>query len=60
MTTPPLDDLAQLADMALQEQLSRRGVRWACAYCYHEVPYEGFPHCGEVHSEPITEGDDDE
>ena len=40
-------------DMA-DEQLSPREVRWVCVYCWHEVPYEGAPHCGEVHSEPMT------
>jgi hypothetical protein len=55
---PEPDDRA-LADMA-NEQLSRREVRWRCVYCYHEVPYECAPCCGEVHSEPMSEEDDDE
>ena len=50
------DDRA-LFDMA-DEQLSDREVKWMCAYCYNEVPYEGAPCCGEVHSEPMP--DDEE
>jgi len=43
---------------AVPQPTSERVVRFVCAYCYHEVPYEGAPHCGEVHSEPMTEGED--
>ena len=57
MEQEPMD--AAQADMANAEQWSRRDVRWLCCYCGHEVPYEGFPHCGEVHSEAMTEADDE-
>ena len=43
-------DDRELFDMA-DEQLSDREVVWMCAYCFNEVPHEGAPCCGEVHSE---------
>jgi hypothetical protein len=45
-------------DSDVPQPTSARTVRFVCAYCHHEVPYDGAPHCGEVHSEPMSEGED--
>lgn len=31
-------------------------VRWICPYCYHELPDEHTPHCGEAgHARAMTD-----
>lgn len=50
------DDRA-LADQA-NAQLSE--ILWRCAYCWQQVAYESAPCCGECHSEPMSEGNDED